>query len=83
YSFVVDETLGTSPDFCELIAFTANSVVESPPPADEQVAQAESSRYMAESRNAFSYLDVGTRQYMGIMPSGTVFRAWYRNYGES
>ncbi|MDX2079070.1 MAG: hypothetical protein SFZ02_21750 [bacterium] len=83
YSFVVDETLGTSPDFCELIAFTANSVLESPPPADEESVQAQDSRYMAESRNAFSYLDVGTRQYMGIMPSGTVFRAWYRNYGES
>lgn len=83
YAFVVDETLGTSPDFCDLIAFTANSVVENPPPVDEEAVQAQDSRFMAESRNSFSYLDVGTRQYMGIMPSGTVFRAWYRNYGES
>ncbi len=83
YAFVVDEALGASPDFCELIAFTANSVVENPPPVDEEAVQAQDSRFMAESRNAFSYLDVGTRQYMGIMPSGTVFRAWYRNYGES
>lgn len=83
YAFVVDETLGSSPDFCELIEFTANSVVENPPPEDAQTEQVQDSRYMAESRNAFSYLDVGTRQYMGIMPSGTEFRAWYRNYGES
>ncbi|MCL4253800.1 MAG: hypothetical protein KJ043_08480 [Anaerolineae bacterium] len=83
YAFVVDETLGTSPDFCDVIGFTANSVVENPPPPEAETVQVQDSRYLAESRNAFSYLDVGTRQYMGIMPHGTEFRAWYRNYGES
>lgn len=83
YAFVVDETLGASPDFCNLIGFTANSVVENPPPPEAQTEQVRDTRYLAESRNAFAYLDVGTRQYMGIMPYGTEFRAWYRNYGES
>lgn len=85
YGFVVDETLGESPDFCRAIGFTANGFSENPPPPpdDDPIEDPNDAFFTAESRNAFSYLDVGTTQYMGIMPWGTEFRAWYRNYQES
>ena len=38
---------------------------------------------MAESRNAFAYDDSGATVYFGVLPWGTEFRAWYRNFGES
>ncbi len=42
-----------------------------------------SGRPLAESDYAFAYLDVGALQYMGIMPRGVPFEAWYRNFGDS
>jgi hypothetical protein len=84
YGFVVDEALTISPDFCDLAAFTANSIAENPPVlAFEDDEIAEVSRYLAESVWAFTYMDVAALDYMGIMPQGTVFRAWYRNFAES
>lgn len=42
-----------------------------------------SGRPIAESDLAFAYLDVGALQFMGTMPRGVQFEAWYRNFGES
>lgn len=81
FEFTVDLTLAESPTFCELTTFTANSIAENPPQID--VEEEEAQRYTAESNYAFAYLDVAALDYMGIMPKGTKFRAWYRNYNES
>ncbi len=86
YNFTVDTTLADErSDFCAAAAFTINSFSESPPEGalDEIIESEADAIFTAESQNAFSYLDVGTTQYMGIMPSGTRFRAWYRNYQQS
>ncbi|PJF21020.1 MAG: hypothetical protein CUN56_13205 [Phototrophicales bacterium] len=84
YGFTIDETLQNASDFCNIVDFTVNSLTENPPqPTEEDIEDAADREFSAESLNAFSYLDVGATQYMGIMPRGTEFRAWYRNYGES
>ncbi len=72
------ETLET---YCARVSMEANTLSENPPP--EIVQEREDRRFIAESRNAFAYLDVAALDYMGVMPWGTVFRAWYRNYGDS
>ena len=84
YDFSVD-TSAAGNDFCEAAAFTINSFTENPPEGSlEEFIESEADAiFTGESQNAFSYLDVGTTQYMGIMPWGTRFRAWYRNYQES
>ena len=83
YDFIVDQTLAESDNFCDLLAFTANNYAENPPEDVFTEADREDARYRAESNYAFSYLDVAALQYMGVMPAGTEFRAWYRNYSES
>lgn len=73
-------------EFCALARLTANIAAENPPPPeilDEVEAEEEALRYTAESRNAFSYLDQAAVEYMGVLPWGTSFRAWYRNFGGS
>ena len=65
--------------YCASIAAAANQLAENPPVEDVEVAEADS-RYQAESESAFSYLDVGATEYMGVMPLGVRFRAWYRNF---
>lgn len=69
-----------APDYCEQLTDAVNAVVENPPVLD--VAEVDN-RYTGASNYAFTYLDIGAHQYMGIMPGGTQFRAVYRNYGES
>jgi len=73
--------------FCSTLAADANRYAESDP---ERVSEEElagvvgaSGKPIAESDLAFAYLDVGALQYMGVMPRGTPFEAWYRNFGES
>ncbi|MDX1992265.1 MAG: hypothetical protein SF029_07740 [bacterium] len=85
FAFVVDDTLADSADFCSLTVFGANNQAENPPAPEviEGEATEEGSRFIAEARFAFAYLDVAALQYMGIMPGGTEFRAWYRNFNES
>jgi|GEM_PF-432799 len=86
YPFSVPVTDATGPAFCDIIAFAANRAAENPPPpevieeleADEVVEQ-----FTAESRNAFAYDDAGATVYYGVLPWGTPFRAWYRNFGDS
>ncbi|MFO7323482.1 MAG: hypothetical protein DIU68_017260 [Chloroflexota bacterium] len=71
-----------APDYCEQIEAAANQLVENPPVVDV-VETDDDDRLTAESNWAFSYLDAAATQYMGIMPGGTPFRAWYRNFGDS
>ncbi len=71
-----------SDNYCTDIAAAANQLAENPPVEDVEVVEADS-RFMAESESAFSYLDVGATEYMGVMPPGIQFRAWYRNFNES
>jgi len=67
-------------DYCSQVTEVVNAVVENPPRID---AIAEEAMMTAESTYAFSYLDVGALEYMGVMPAGTPFRALYRNFGDS
>lgn len=71
-----------APNYCEQIEAAANTLVENPPVLDV-VASEGDDRLTAESNWAFSYLDYAATQYMGIMPGGTPFRAWYRLFAGS
>lgn len=83
YDFTPQDEVTTGEDFCRVLEFTANNVAENPPRAADSSEQREDEDdefFSAESRRAFSYLDTAATQYMGVMPWGTEFRAWYRNY---
>ena len=77
--FIIDPTWVESGDFCARVNTEANGFAEAPP----ERAEEEESIYVAESEYAFAYLDPAASQYMGIMPGGTEFTAWFRNFGES
>lgn len=81
YRFAVTDDMLASSDFCSIVEFAANNTAENPPV--EEIQAAEESRYRGESEWAFAYLDVAALQYMGQMPAGTEFRAWYRNFAGS
>jgi len=89
FSYVIDAGLIGNDNFCSLVVFTVNDRVENPPAEPEATDEAgeplttEDERFIAEANFAFAYLDVAATQYMGIMPGGTIFRAWYRNYNQS
>ncbi|MFN8371906.1 MAG: hypothetical protein U0694_03380 [Anaerolineae bacterium] len=73
-----------SADFCVQAEGVANQAIENPPVEDVVSAAAEAeSRFVAQSQWAFAYLDVQALQYMGQMPAGVEFRAWYRNFNTS
>lgn len=72
----------TSEDFCDAVANEASLLIENPP-LDTVEADDIDNRYLAEAEYAFAYLDSAATQYMGNVPLGTQFRAWYRNFGES
>lgn len=86
--FIAQENFGFTTEnipaatFCETLSASVNQVAEAPPIEDIVEPQVDS-QYLALSQSAFTYLDVGATQYMGVMPQGTEFRAWYRNFGES
>lgn len=83
YDFVVDTIVFSDADtFCAETIAAANHIAENPPQRTEEEEE-EDSRYVAESEYAFAYLDPAALEYMGVMPFGTEFRAWYRNFGES
>lgn len=70
--------------FCSQLSAQANRYVENPPEAVIADAQEEADmRYRGVSRYAFTYLDQAATEYMGIMPAGTEFKAWYRNFAGS
>jgi hypothetical protein len=80
YGFTTTEYGET--DFCNQIEIAANNLADNPP-IEDVVQEAPDARFRAKAESAFTYLDVGATKYMGIMPPGTEFRAWYRNFGES
>jgi hypothetical protein len=73
----------TAVNYCEQVNNAASLLVETPPEDVVSDLDGVEQRLLAESNFAFSYLDVSATQYMGIMPGGTRFRAWYRQFGES
>ncbi|MBC6935395.1 MAG: hypothetical protein DWB42_06110 [Chloroflexi bacterium] len=84
YGLAVEEIGGQGAAFCAQASQAANQIVESPPkPEVVEGEAAEDDTFIAESDYAFSYLDSAATQYMGIMPPGTKFKAWYRNFGDS
>lgn len=84
YQFVADTLVVTDTDaFCAETVVAANDLAENPPAPPEEEEEDEDTRYVALSEYAFSYLDPAALEYMGQMPYGTEFRAWYRNFGES
>lgn len=78
-------------DYCGEVSLTTNLLVENPPVEETPVGESTEDiifldgedRFVAESSYAFSYLDPAALEYMGTMPGGIEFRAWYRNFGES
>lgn len=81
YDFIIDEALASAPDYCGTLETAANFAAENPPAI--VIEEVEEDRFVGESEYAFAYLDLAALDYMGVMPSGTQFRAWYRNFGES
>jgi hypothetical protein len=67
--------------YCLQLSTAVNATVENPPPPE--VVSPEDDKNIFEAENAFSYLDPAATQYMGPMPFGTRFKAWYRNFGDS
>ncbi len=79
YGFSVDTVPAGA--FCQQLAITVNNTIENPPPPD--TTNAENDKFVFEGQYAFTYLDVKATEYMGVMPNGTKFKAWYRNFGDS
>ena len=67
--------------FCPALNVSVNTIAENPPPAPEESAP--DLFFSGEAQWAFAYLDVAATEYMGQMPGGVRFRAWYRNFNES
>jgi len=78
------DSLPADNTFCGQLSGQANAITENPPVNEgEGSGSTEADRFVAEANYAFSYLDSAASQYMGIMPKGTQFKAWYRNFGDS
>jgi hypothetical protein len=76
-------SIPASGGYCLEVAAQANQMAENPPVLEAESTGEADDRFVAESQIAFSYLDQAATQYMGAMPFGTKFKAWYRNFGES
>lgn len=85
YNYEVPEDLTEVSNICAELSAQINDYAENPPAPEDIVDGGGDgdTRYVAEAEYAFAYLDVAALQYMGIMPGGTTFRAWYRNFNES
>jgi hypothetical protein len=84
YNYTLPVTDAIGPAYCAQVLASVNFAVENPPrPEEIDAAEEAALEFTAESRNAFAYLDQAAIQYMGVLPWGTGFRAWYRNFGES
>jgi len=77
------ETFTTADNYCETIFAAANLFAEERPPTDSERQTLADGGFSYEADYAFSYLDAAALQYMGVMPRGTGFRAFYRNFNES
>ena len=82
YSFTPTNIDVNALDYCAQVETAANLLAESPPVLDVVESEGDE-RLTAESNYAFTYLDFAATQYMGIMPGGTQFRAWYRLFAGS
>ncbi len=85
YGLAID-SLPQDSTFCGQLSAQTNAITENPPVNEGSGGDgtsAENDRFVAESNYAFTYLDSAATQYMGVMPKGTQFKAWYRNFGES
>ncbi len=80
--FILPE-LDTEIDYCVELQSVANSFAENPPIEDDDFFNLTGGPFLAESNFAFSYFDLAALQYVGVMPQGVEFRAWYRNFGDS
>lgn len=84
YGFSAD-SIAFGDGYCTQLSIAANNIVESPPTPEEsgQGGGEENDQFVGEAQYAFAYLDSAATQYMGAMPAGTTFKAWYRNFGDS
>ncbi len=82
YGFSTQDIPATG-GFCQEVTTEANKLAENPPLLETEGTSAAEDRFVAESQLAFTYLDPAATQYMGVMPLGTQFKAWYRNFGDS
>jgi hypothetical protein len=85
YSFIPTVPAESTADtVCADVEEQANLLAENPPlEVAGQGGGEEDLRNVAESRIAFAYLDAAATQFMGEMPNGIRFRAWYRNFSGS
>jgi hypothetical protein len=81
YAFTISDDLKASTNFCHDVEIAANNIAENPP--IENIEAAQELKYTGEAQYAFAYLDPAALKYMGQVPPGTKFRAWYRNFGKS
>lgn len=80
YQFAPSDTIVFSSSFCELVEDQANDIAENPP---IDVTEPGEDFTLYEAVWAFAYLDPAALEFMGIMPEGIEFRAWYRNFNGS
>lgn len=81
-AFEFDPAAVVAAPYCTGLEIAANSIIENPPVLEENEGGGDQGD-IYESDIAFTYLDVAATQYMGIMPRGIEFKAWYRNFGDS
>lgn len=70
-------------NYCETVLQAANNFAEDPPLSEIDRLLAEGDGLLYEAEFAFAYLDSSALTFMGVMPLGTQFRAWYRNFNDS
>lgn len=86
YPFELPATDAIGPEYCIIVRVSVNFAVENPPTAEELeelAVDATEFQFTAESRNAFAYDNQSATVYFGVLPWGSEFRAWYRNFGGS
>lgn len=71
-------------NYCANMLERANQFAEERPPTEtERLALVAADNFTYEAEYAFSYLDTAALEFVGVMPLGTRFKAWYRSYGDS
>ncbi len=83
YEFTVGDAGTDIVAYCASIETSANNLIENPPPPPVVDEVEEDERYRGEAQYSFAYFDAAATQFYGIMPAGTEFRAWYRNFSGS
>lgn len=87
FNYRPDREVGerTTAQFCRDNMLAVNNYADNPPTTElgELIDDPRDRVFSGESEYAWAFLDVGAFDYMGIMPPGTRFRAWYRNYQDS